>query len=142
MTSGFAGSSSCSRLGYAPARLRSALTSCAAFFSRPREHGADPLGVLEQGPVVVPRDVRDREGDTRPHAEPSRTYGVLLGVAPAVPCPLDRRIDQLQPVGVVSIGRRRRKHEQLPLAVLADLGDDRLPTWAAAVPERSRDPRV
>jgi hypothetical protein len=61
---------------------------------------------------------------------------VLLGVAPAVPGALDGGIDELEPVGVVCVGRRRREGQQLPFAVVPDLGDDRLPR-PAGVPQRS-----
>jgi hypothetical protein len=59
-------------------------------------------------------------------------HGVLLRVAPAVPRPLDCRIDQLEPLLVRRVVGRRQC-EQLPTPVIADQGHHRLAAGPAHV---------
>jgi len=67
-----------------------------------------------------------------------RAYRVLLRVTPAVPCPLDCALDQLQPFFVHVAAGRRWQREQLPKAVLANQRDDGLPAGPPGVPVRPR----
>ncbi|OLC16116.1 MAG: hypothetical protein AUH32_01985 [Actinobacteria bacterium 13_1_40CM_66_12] len=64
---------------------------------------------------------------------------MLLRIAPAVPRPLNRALDQLQPFLVHLAAWRRWQCEQLPKAVLANQRDDGL---SARAPRVSVGPRM
>src|SRR6266511_1499993 len=99
------GSWRCSRPGSASLKIGSAPTSCAASSSKPPVEGLfDPLGVLEERPVVVP----GRRGQR-----------VLLRIAPAFPVTLDCRLDKFYPGGVLAVLGWGREGEKLPPAILA-----------------------
>ncbi|HEV2027097.1 MAG TPA: hypothetical protein VGS16_01030 [Candidatus Dormibacteraeota bacterium] len=59
-----------------------------------------------------------------------RSHGVLLRIAPAIPCPLYRAVDKLEPLRVRGAIRWRRQGEHLPHPVIAHDRHD----WLAARP--------
>ena len=56
---------------------------------------ADPLSLDQQLPVVGPRGTRDGHRYVRLEVLSGATRGVVLGVAPTIPCSLDRAVDEL-----------------------------------------------
>ena len=65
-------------------------------------------------------------------------HRVLLCVAPAIPCALHRRFNQVEPLLLISVVGRRRQGEQLPSPVIANQRHYRLAAGPADVAIRSR----
>src|SRR2546430_16023945 len=118
--SAFAASCSSSPPVSGPRTSRSEPTSFEGSSSAPPAPVADPLaqslGVEAQQPVVVPRRPCDRQRQQRLDVHARCPNRVLLGVAPAIPCPLHSRVDELHPCLVVHAGRRRQR-QHLPFPV-------------------------
>lgn len=102
----------------------------------------DSFCVLHEHPVVAPRGSRDGECQLGFEALLRRAHGLLLGIAPAIPRPLDRALDQLEPFRVLACNGRGRKGEHLPSPVLPDHRHQRLTARPAGVPVRPGMVRV
>ena len=72
----------------------------------------------------------------------SGAHRVLLRVAPPIPRPLDRGIDELQPLVVCRAARRGWQREHLPPPFVAHHGHDRLTARPSDVPVGPRVLRV
>src|SRR5665811_326816 len=74
---------------------RSSGSSCAALSVA--QARLDPFGLLAKLPVIGPGRARHGHRDMRLEAFASCSHGLLVRVAPAIPRPLDRAVDELQP---------------------------------------------
>src|ERR1700682_1088251 len=115
MTRDCGASSSSSPPGSARLGLLSGTKSCTASCALPAAQAlTDPLRLFQQLPVVRPRRARDSDSELRLEVVACRSHCVLLRVAPAIPRPLDCRLDHLLPVGVAFSGGRGGQRQHLP----------------------------
>jgi hypothetical protein len=63
----------------------------------------------------------------------SAAHSVLLCVTPSIPSSLDSGIDELEPLILSQIVRRRRQSQHLPPSFIANHRHHRLPPWPSNV---------